>query len=124
MPRQHDAGLQLRGTCRGGIEVVDLEPEQDAVAVRLVVAIAEGPVGVGDAKRVQLHHQPVTVDQPLVLGPAVVAPASEKPLIPPAAGFDVRHDEKRLGSHGSEESLHAGRETSAPAQAAIGQWGC
>jgi hypothetical protein len=44
MPRQHDVGLQLRGARRRGIEVVDLEPEQDTVAVRLVVAIAEGTV--------------------------------------------------------------------------------
>ena len=101
MPRQHNVGLQFRGARRGGIEVVDLEPEQDAVAIRPVVAIAEGTVVVRDVERVQLHHQPVTVYEPLVLGPAVVAAAPEEPLIPPAAGFDVRHDEERLGSHRS-----------------------
>ena len=64
---------------------------------RLVVAIADGAVVVRDVEGVQLHHQPVAVHQPFVFAAAVVAAAPEQFLVPPAAGFDVGHDEEGLG---------------------------
>ena len=39
------------------VKVVDFEPEQDAIAVRLVIRVADREVMMLDLKVVQLHHE-------------------------------------------------------------------
>ena len=48
---------------------------------------------------VQLQDQPAAGDEAFVVRPAVVAPAAEQPLIPPAARLDVAHADQGLRTH-------------------------
>src|SRR6516164_4181010 len=98
--REDDLGLELARALDGGVEVIDLEPQQYAVAVGRRRRIADGAVVVLHVPVVQLHDEgAVGVDEALVLGTAVIAPDAEKALVPPAARLDVVHGDQRLGAH-------------------------
>jgi hypothetical protein len=77
-----------------------LEPQQQAVAVRLVVRMADGPVVMLHVEPMQLKNKNIVPDQPFVFVSAVRAFAAEKALIPPAAGFDIGHGNEGLWAHG------------------------
>jgi len=97
--RQEDVRLHLHGTSHRGIEIVHLEPEQDAIALGLVRWIADPTVVVFDIEPMQLQDQNVLRDQPLVFRSAVPAVAAQQSLIPAAARLDVTHCNKRLWAH-------------------------
>src|SRR4051812_20312308 len=99
VPRQEDFGSQHLGPCDRRIDVLDLEPQQYAVARRPVIGVADPPVMVLHLPPVQLQHKLPRGDQALVVRPAVVAPAVEQPLIPPAACFDVIYANQWLWAH-------------------------
>ena len=90
-------GSYLTGALDGGVEVVDLEPQQDAVPVGPVIRIADGSVMVVDLEALELKHQHIIADQPLVLGSAMCA-AGQEPLVPFAARLDVGHGNEALGT--------------------------
>src|SRR5262249_39324157 len=90
---------QLRDTLHRGIEVVDFEPQENAVPVRLVLRVADRPVVMRDPEAMQLKDEPAVRDQSLVLGPAMGAPAAKKALVPPAAGLDVVDRDQGLRAH-------------------------
>ena len=92
---QHVRLHPLRAGDRG-IDVVDLEPEQHAVAVRLDGRIADRAVMMLDPPSVQLQDQGVARNQALVFGAAVGAAAAEQILVPPAARFDVADGDEGL----------------------------
>lgn len=98
MARLDLIGSHLTGALDGGVEVVDLEPQQDAVSVGPVIRITDRPVMVMDLEAVELKHQHTIADQPLVLGSAMCAPAAQEALIPLAARLDVGHGNERLGT--------------------------
>jgi hypothetical protein len=50
---------------------------------------------------VQLKNEPAILHQLLILAAAVSPAAAQQALIPPAAGFDIRDTNERLGAHGS-----------------------
>lgn len=100
MLREHDLNSHLRGSLHDFVEVIDLKPQQHAVAVGLMVWVADWPVMVMHVKAVQLKDELSAVDQLLVGRSAVIAAASEQTLIPPAAGFDIGDGDERLGTHG------------------------
>lgn len=96
---QNHLGAQLTGAFDGGVEVVDFEPQQDAVAVRMGLWITDPAVVVIDLPVMELHDQLTVGDETLVLRSAMVAVTAEQLLVPPATGFDVAYRDQRLGSH-------------------------
>lgn len=99
MTGQDDLRVQLRRPGRRRFEVIDLEPQEDAVAVR-EAGVADGAVMVLDFPTVQLQDQSSLRNEPFVIGSAMVAPAAQEPLVPTAAGFDIAHADERLWVHG------------------------
>ena len=101
MARQHDLDPHFGSALHDFIEVLHLKPEHHTITVGFVGAIADGAVMMFDFKAVQLQNEPAILHQLLIL-PAAVSPAAvQQALIPPAAGFDIRNTDERLGAHGS-----------------------
>jgi hypothetical protein len=82
-----------------GIEVVDLEPEEKAVAVGLVVGVGDGAMVVLGSEAVELEDEVVVVAKALVVWTTVVAAEAEEVLIPSAADFDIDNGNQGLGPH-------------------------
>jgi hypothetical protein len=101
MPGQHNFHAHLSGSPHDGVKVVHFEPEQDAVSVGLVIAVANRPMMVFDFEAVQLKDQLAIRNQLLVLGASMAAPATQQALVPPAAGFDIGYCDERLRAHRS-----------------------
>jgi hypothetical protein len=99
MPGQNHFHAEYLGALHHRIEVFDLKPEKNAVAVGFIVLVADGTVMVFHIEPVQLQNQFSLRDQLFIVGTAVRAAASEQQLIPPAAGFNVTDCDKRLGLH-------------------------
>src|SRR5262249_28915484 len=98
--RQDDFRLEGGDAGQGSIEIVDLKPQQHAVAIGLVVWIADGPVVMFDVKAVQLEDERAIVrDQALIFRTAVITAAAEETLVPAAAGFNVGDGDEGLGTH-------------------------
>ena len=88
-----------------GLRFELLTPEQDAVATRSDAGIAQRPVVVVDVPAVQLEDQPPAgIDEPLVLGSAVVAAHAEEALEPGARRLDVVDREEWLRAHRADRS--------------------
>src|SRR5271157_1453116 len=100
MARQDDLGFHFLGACYRRIHVVNLEPQQHAIAGRFVVWIADAAVVVLDFPTVQLQHQPARVNKALVIRTAMRALAMEQSLIPPTTSFDIAHANQWLWNHG------------------------
>ena len=75
--RQNDFGSKLTGALDCGVEVPDLKPQQNSVAVRPSLGIAHGTVVMVDIPSVQLEDQLALDGQPLVLRTTVLALAPE-----------------------------------------------
>jgi len=91
MPRKHDLDTHCGGPVHDGVEVLHLEPEQHSIPVRLVGAISDGPMVMLDFKAVQLQDEATIFHQLLILLAAMNPAATQQPLIPPAAGFNIRY---------------------------------
>ena len=102
MARQHDAGVQLSGALERRVEIIDLEPEEYAVAIGLVVRIPDWQVVMGNLEPMQLQDEHTVENQPLVFGSAMYAATAQQVLIPPAACFDIGYANERLGTHRQE----------------------
>ena len=89
MSWQHDLGFQFLGSRNRVVEVVELEPEQDAVAVWFVRWIPDRQVVVLDLEAMELKNQVAVGNKPIVLGSAVGALTSQQTLVPAAARFNV-----------------------------------
>ena len=82
------------------VEVIHVEPQEHTVAPRPDVWIAQRAVMVLDLPAVQLEDEPsVAVDQPFIVGSAVVAARPEQPLEPCTGGFDIVDCEEWLWAH-------------------------
>lgn len=101
MARHDDVDAHCDAALDDRIKVVDFEPQKHAVAVGLVIPIADWAVIMLDFEAVQLQDKATARGrhQPLILGAAVIAPATEQALIPAAAGFDIGYRKQRLGTH-------------------------
>src|SRR5262245_53068583 len=99
MTRHHHLRLHFGGTGQRLVEVVNFKPQEDSVAVWSVIRVADWQVMVVDLEAVQLHYQSAMVFKSFVFRTAVRAPATEEPLIPSAAGFDVGHCNEGLWLH-------------------------
>jgi hypothetical protein len=80
--------LERLGAKHGIVEVVDLKPESNPVAVRARRSIADPAVMVLDAEGVQLHHQLSLAEQALVLLAAMPTLAAQQFLV---EGTAARH---------------------------------
>ena len=91
--------------CHHVVKVIHLKPQQQAVAIGPLFALANGAVVVLGVEGVQLQNNlAVAVHQLLVHLAAVVAAASQQLLIPTAAGLYVSDCDKRLRAHGETVS--------------------
>jgi hypothetical protein len=111
--RADDRRGQAVGPGDHGVEVGDLaQPDQHPVADG-GLGVADRAVVVLDVRLVQLQHQDAVGQQPLVVGPAVVADQAEQVLVPAAGGLDVADGEHGLGlrrpGHGDQADPVAGR---------------
>ena len=89
MLAQYNFYAHLSGALQDRVKVVHFEPEQDAVSVGLVIAVANRPMMVFNLEAVQLKDQLAIRNQLLVLGASMEAPAAQQPLVPSAAGFHI-----------------------------------
>src|SRR5262249_839584 len=81
MARHDDFGLQFLCAGARGVDVVDLEPQQDAVAMTLDVGITDRTVVVFNVPPVQLEDQSPVPDQAFVLRATMIAPAAQQSLV-------------------------------------------
>jgi tRNA-Thr(GGU) m(6)t(6)A37 methyltransferase TsaA len=96
---QNDLGPELAGSRHGGVEVIDLEPQQHTVAVGASPYVAYGAVVMLNIPGVQLENELAVDGQPLVLRAAVRALAPEQALIPAAARLDILDGDQGLRAH-------------------------
>ena len=96
---QDDLGWQLRGPGHGGIEILDLKPQQHAVAIGTVIRITHRAVIMVHFPVMELHDQGLAIHEPLVLRTTVVALTAKQSLIPSTRCFDVRDGNERLWAH-------------------------
>ena len=99
MPRHDDLHAHFGGAPHDLVEVVYLEPQQNAVPIRHVITVADQPMMVFHLKAVQLKHKAAIRNQALIFPASMVAPAAQQTLIPPAAGFDIRYGNQGLRTH-------------------------
>ena len=99
MPRHGDLHAHFSGTLHHRVKVVHLEPQQDAVSVWLVGAIADRTVVVVHLEAVQLENNLAVPDQLLIFAAAMVASAAQQSLIPAAACFHIANSDERLRTH-------------------------
>jgi hypothetical protein len=71
MTRQYDFSVKFHGPGGGGIEVIDLEPQQDSVPATRIVGVANPSVMIFLVPVVQLKNEPSLNLQPFVVRPAV-----------------------------------------------------
>ena len=99
MRRHDDIDAHLCTSTDRRVEIINLEPQQDAVSIGVVVRLADATVIVLYLKVVQLHHKPISIDQAFVVGAAVVATDAEQLLVPTAAGLNISGTDKGLRVH-------------------------
>ena len=99
--------FELTGAGNDSLEIVHLEPEQDAVADWLI-RVPERTMVVIGVPIVELEHQSVSaplarvvarVTQSLVLAPTMTADAAEQLLIPAARSLNVSTKDEWLSAH-------------------------
>ena len=96
---QHNLHAHLGGALQDRVKVVHFKPEQDAVSIGLVIAVANPPMVVFHFEAVQLKDQLAIGNQLLVMGTSMKTPAAQQSLVPSAAGFHVGYCDERLRSH-------------------------
>lgn len=94
-----DLNLHFLGAGHGAIEVVEVEPEEHAIPVRLHICITDRPVMVLDFPLVQREDHCAARDRSLIFRAAVRALGTEEALVPSAARFDITHANEGLWSH-------------------------
>src|SRR3954454_22090266 len=105
--RQHDVGVERFSAANRVVEIVDLEPERDAVAVRPRRWVADWAMVMLDSEAMQLEHEASVAKQALVFLSTVPAVTTEQLLIPTTAPRNVGDRDQRLRSHEARESKEA-----------------
>jgi hypothetical protein len=99
VPIQVDLGPHLVGAGHYRIEVVDLKPQQHAIAVGPFIGITDTAMMMLRVECVQLQDQRPVRDETLIFPPTMSTRAAEKAPIPAAACLDVVHGDQWLGTH-------------------------
>src|SRR3954471_17699703 len=97
--RQDDFGAHCLDPADCAVDVIDLEPEQQAVTRRQAVRVANWSVMMFLFPAMKLQDQLPRKNEPLIVGPAVRTLTVEQSLIPPAAGLNIANAYQRLRSH-------------------------
>src|SRR5262249_61199900 len=95
-----DRRPHLASALDSGGQVIELEPQEDAVAVGPPVRVAEVGVLVSVPAVELQDHLARGVDDLVVLASAVAALAPEQSLVPPATRLDVPDGDQWLRLHG------------------------
>jgi hypothetical protein len=98
MPRLNHLDLHFLRARHGRLEIVKLEPQEHAVAMRQIL-VTDWTVIVSHIPAMQLQDQPSTRGQTLVLGSSVCTSTTKQTLIPATARFDIVHANQRLWAH-------------------------
>jgi hypothetical protein len=98
MPGPNDLDLHFFGAGHGRVEIVNLKPQEHAIAMRQIL-VTDWTVIVSHIPPVQLKDQPSIRSQTLVLGPSVRTSTTKQTLVPAAARFDIVHANQRLWAH-------------------------
>ena len=96
MTRDDDLRAHFGRASHHVIKIFDLKPQQHAVSVGPVIAIADWTVVMLRFEPVQLENKLAVGNELLVGRAAMDAPAPEQTLIPSAAGFYVGDRDERL----------------------------
>lgn len=99
MSRNHNLGAEAHCPLFSGVEVIDLEPQQHPIAIRPVITIGDRSMVMILFEAMQLHDDPLAINKPLVLRPAVTARASKECLIPATTRFHIGYDDEGLRTH-------------------------
>src|SRR4051794_28057778 len=105
--RQHEVGVERFSAANRVVEIVDLEPERDAVPVRPRRWVADWAMVMLDSEAMQLEHETSVAKQALVFLSTVPAVTTEQLLIPTTAPRNVGDRDQRLRSHEARESKEA-----------------
>jgi hypothetical protein len=97
--RQDNLDTHFDGALHDCFEIVDLKPKQHAVSVGPVVRIGDTAVMMLHFEAVQLKHKLAVGDQLFIGGASMIAATAKQTLVPPAARFDISHDNQRLRTH-------------------------
>jgi hypothetical protein len=116
-----DGGARGTNLLHGGLEVGDLEPQQDTVAQRLI-GIGETAVVVLDVGGVQLQQDLAVADDLLVLLAAVAALGAEYLLVEAAGRGDVADDQQRLWPGLGNDGASVGPRTVLSGRARAAAW--
>src|SRR4029079_13299020 len=95
MARLHDLSLQFFRARDRRVDVVDLEPQEDAVS-RRELWISDAAVMVLHVPPVQLEDQSSVRHEPLILRAAVGALAAKQVLVPAAGRLDAPETKTRV----------------------------
>src|SRR4051812_25643510 len=98
MAREDNLRAKLLSTANGSIEVLDFKPQLHPVPISQI-RISDRPVVVFNFPTVQLHEQLAIGNQLLVVRSAVAALASQQPLVPATARFDIPNANHGLWAH-------------------------
>ena len=109
MTGQNDVDTHFGGALHHTIEVVDLEPEQYSVPIRLVIPIPDPAVMVLYLEVVELKNKLAVNDQLLIRRAAMIALAAEQALIPATACFHIGHGDQRLRTHSTSVHIQSFR---------------
>lgn len=102
MPGHDDFHPHFRAAVHDRIEIVHLEPQQYAVPVWLVIAVADRAVMVFYIEIVQLKNKLAVPHQLLVFFSPVIALTAQQTLIPSTACFHIGYRDHRLRTHASQ----------------------
>jgi F0F1-type ATP synthase alpha subunit len=97
--RHNHLDSHLFGALDDGVEVIDLEPEQQTVAVGRVVAVGDGTVVVRGLEAVELQDKLIVETETIIVRAAMVAAQAKEVLVPAAAGLDVSDGDEGLRTH-------------------------
>jgi hypothetical protein len=99
MPGNYNLDAHFNGALHDCFKIIDLEPEQYPVSVRLVITIANRAVIMFNLEAVQLQNKLPIRDELFVGGAAVIAPAAQQTLVPSTACFHIAYGDQGLRSH-------------------------
>jgi hypothetical protein len=101
MPGHHHFHAHFSSALDNSVKVIYFEPQQHAIAVRLVITVADPAVIVFYFEAVELENKLAVRDQSFIFAAAMIALATQQTLVPPAACFHICNGNKRLRTHGN-----------------------
>jgi hypothetical protein len=100
MPGKNHLDLHFLGAGHRRIEIINLEPQEHAVSVRLEILIANRTVMVPHhVPAVQLKDQSIVQNKTLILGAVMRTSTIKETLIPATARLDIVHANQRLWAY-------------------------